>query len=380
MLDRVVRTIESHAMLTHGDAVVLAVSGGADSMAMLQLFAALRARWALRLHVAHLDHGLRPEAGEDAAFVQAAAAAFGVPVTVERADVRSLAAREKRSLEEAGRLARYDFFRRVAAAVGARVVATAHTRDDQIETVLMALLAGGPWEMLAGIPPLRPLGEATVIRPLRDVRREETAAYLRQAGVRWRDDPTNGDRRLRRNWIRWAVLPALRERQPDLPAALWALGEAAREVDRVLGRLTVARDGQTARREDHAVHAPRAAFQALPAPLRRRWLAAAATEVGGTARPITRVLLERALGVAERGRVGEEVPVGGALLRVGYDRLELVPAAPPAVAAEYRLPVPGAVHAAAFGLIVSAELIDGAAVGGTGPDEAVFDLSALALP
>lgn len=380
MLARVIRTIESHAMVSPGDTVVLAVSGGADSMALLHLFSELREPWNLGLHVAHLDHRLRPGAAADAEFVRVQAQRRGLPVTVEGADVRALAAREKRSLEDAGRAARYRFFAQVAGAVGARAVATAHTRDDQIETVLMALRAGGPWEMLAGIPPVRGLGTARVVRPLRELTREDAAACLRAAGLPWREDPTNRDPGPRRNQIRLAELPRLRDRYPEAPLLLWALGEAARQADAAIVRLVAARYGQATSREDHTVHVAREAFRALPASLRRRLLAAAVAEASGTVQPVPRVLLEQALRAAERGRVGGEIPVGSAVLRIGYEQLDVVPAVAAPQAGEYRLAVPGDVHAAGFGLVLSAELLPRDAAGGAGPDEAVFDAACLRAP
>lgn len=377
-----IQTIEAFGMLAPEDTVVLAVSGGADSMAMLHLFTQLRDRWRLRLHVAHLDHRLRPGSSADAAFVRAEAARRGLPVTVEAADVRTLAAREKRSIEEAGRAARYGFFARVAAHVGAGRVATAHTRDDQIETVLMALLAGGPWEMLSGIPPVRPLGAAAIIRPLREVSHGEVLAVQRTEGLSWRDDPTNQDQRVRRNWIRLTLLPRLREAQAGAEAALWDLGEAARRTDAVLVRLARARYGHTTEREDHTVHVARDLFRSLPAPLRRRLLAAAVADATGTVQPIPRVVMEQALRAADRGRTGREIPLGPARLLVGDARLDVVPApdgaGPPGA---YRLSVPGEVHAAGFGLVVSAELdAGGPNAAPRGPDEAVFDADCLGTP
>lgn len=367
-------------MVSPGDTVVLAVSGGADSMAMLHIFTQLRDRFRLRLHVAHLDHGLRPDSPGDAAFVQSEARRRGLPVTVEAAEVRALASREKRSIEEAGRAARYEFFGRLAARIGAGRIATAHTRDDQVETVLMALLSGGPWEMLSGIPPVRRFGPAAVIRPLREVSHEETRAVLRAAGHPWRDDPTNLDQRLRRNWIRLSLLPELRRMHPAADDVLWDLGEAAREIDAVLGRLAAARYGQVTSREDHTVHVARGLFRSLPPSLRRRLLAAAVADATGTAQPIPRVVMEQALRAADGGQAGREIPLGPARLRVGAGGLDVVPAQEGRPGA-YRLAVPGEVHAAAFGLLVSAEVGPGGPdAAPPGPDEAVFDAACLRAP
>ncbi|HEU4797815.1 MAG TPA: tRNA lysidine(34) synthetase TilS, partial [bacterium] len=191
LLDQVLATIRGHHMLERGEGVVVAVSGGADSMALLHLLDALREDWELTLHAAHLNHGLRPDAEEDAEFVRAAARRLAIPVTIEAADVRAIAAREKRSIEDAGRRARYEFLGQVARDAGARRIATAHTRDDQVETVLMRVAGGGAWEMLAGIPPVRRLDGAEVVRPLREGSRQDILRYLAARDVVWREDPTN---------------------------------------------------------------------------------------------------------------------------------------------------------------------------------------------
>ncbi|MDQ7843508.1 MAG: tRNA lysidine(34) synthetase TilS [Armatimonadota bacterium] len=378
MLERVVRTIEAHAMVSPGDTVVLAVSGGADSMALLHLFLSLREAWRLRLHVAHLDHGLRPDSAQDAAFVREAAVSLAVPVTVGGADVRAFALRQRRSVEDAGRALRYAFLADVARAVGARVVATAHTRDDQIETILMRLVQGARWEALAGIPPTRPLGAATVVRPLREVSREEIVAFLRARDLPWREDPTNRDLRIPRNRIRHVVLPELLRACPDAAALLWDVGEAARRTDIAMHRLAAVHYGYLRRWEERTVRLPREAFRALPAPLRRRVLAAALAEVSGTAPPPFRVVAE-GLRRAEQGAVGSETSAAGVVVRVGYGTIEVAPAERPRPAEAYLLPVPGEVRAEEFGVIVSATL----APAGDGPQagvEAVFDAASLALP
>jgi len=374
LLDRVLRTIERHHMLASGDAVVVAVSGGADSMALLHLLEALRQDWRLTLQVAHLNHGLRPDAEEDAEFVRASARRLAIPVTIEAADVRAIAAREKRSIEDAGRRARYEFFTQVASQVGARRIATAHTRDDQVETVVMRVAGGGPWEMLAGIPPVRRLDGADVVRPLREGTRQDILQYLAARDVVWREDPTNRDLRMVRNRMRHQVLPALVRGAPDIAQAVWEMGETAREVDALLNRLAAAVYGHLPSREPGAVRFASGAFAAMPAALQRRLLRMALAEVAGTGEAPSLVILEEAVRVASTGRVGREAQAGGAVVRVGYDVIEVAPARPATAVETYRLPVPGEVRAEGFGLVFSADLLEGARDDtGSGPREAVFD-------
>jgi tRNA(Ile)-lysidine synthase len=185
--------------------LLLAVSGGPDSMALLRGAAELVARktrhW--RLEVAHLDHQLRPDSGDDAAFVTAAAERLGLACHGGSADVGALARHGGRSLEEAGRDARYAFLESVAAPDA--LIATGHTADDAAETVLINLLRGSGLAGTRGIPPRR----GRVVRPLIAERRERLRALLVEARVAQREDPSNQDPAFLRNRVRGELLPLL---------------------------------------------------------------------------------------------------------------------------------------------------------------------------
>ncbi len=185
--------------------LLLAVSGGPDSMALLHGAAELVARGTRRwqLEVAHLDHGLRSGSGDDAAFVAAAAAELGVSCHVGSADVAALARDDGRSLEEAGRVARYAFLASVAEPDA--LIATGHTADDAAETVLINLLRGSGLGGTRGIPSRR----GRVVRPLIGERRQALRSLLEEAGIEYRDDPSNLDPAFLRNRIRREVLPLL---------------------------------------------------------------------------------------------------------------------------------------------------------------------------
>ncbi|OGK94457.1 MAG: tRNA lysidine(34) synthetase TilS, partial [Candidatus Rokubacteria bacterium RBG_16_73_20] len=192
-LRRVERTIRRHAMLAGGEAVLAAVSGGADSVALLHALVALAPAWRLRLSVLHVDHGLRPDAARDAEFVRALGARLGVPVEVAR-----VAVSPRGSLEAAARAARYAALAAAADRVGAARIALGHTADDQAETVLMRLLEGAGVRGLAGIPPVR----GRFVRPLIERRRAEVVAELGRTGLAWVEAPTNADPRFLRNRVR----------------------------------------------------------------------------------------------------------------------------------------------------------------------------------
>ena len=224
--------------------VVVGVSGGADSVCLLHLLAQLADEWALDVHVAHVDHGLRPRAQDDAHFVADLAANLALPWHMKQVESGHLAALGG-SLEAAARRLRRAFLVEIAAslavgAAGARepateapapTVALAHTADDQAETVLMHFLRGSGPDGLAGMRPVTqwPLASAPdtpihqyarIVRPLLDVERAQVIRYLSEQGLTWREDETNWDTTFTRNRLRHHILPQLREINPNLNATL----------------------------------------------------------------------------------------------------------------------------------------------------------------
>ena len=222
-------------MLRGGEAVLAAVSGGADSVALLDALRVLAPSLGLRLHAVHVDHGLRPESAADAAFVTDLCRAWSIPLRVERVEIaRPGRGGDWDGPEAAARRVRYAAFRRAAAASGAVCVATAHTADDQAETVVMRLLDGAGPRGLGGIAPVR----SPYIRPLLETRRHQVEAHLIARGQPWREDASNANPRFVRNRIRHDVLPFLVAHwDPDAVerlgrgAALARALEAALEAD-----------------------------------------------------------------------------------------------------------------------------------------------------
>ena len=232
--------------IADGTPIVLAVSGGPDSTALLHGAAALAPQRGWRLTVAHLDHALRPTSADEGAVVAAAAAALAIPVEVRRVDVAALAASEHRSLEDAGRQARYRFLEEVAAGRGPdALVATAHTADDVAETVLLRLARGSGLRGLRGIPARR----GRVIRPLLHARRAMLRATLDAAGIAYATDPSNADLAHARNRVRAELLPALERLNPAAVEALTRFGRLAAEDDDLLDALAAA---ELAQRRDPA--------------------------------------------------------------------------------------------------------------------------------
>jgi tRNA(Ile)-lysidine synthase len=222
LADRVLATVRKHGMLPASGRVLVALSGGSDSVGLLHLFRELAARVELTIAgAAHLHHGLRPAADDDERFCRAMAGELGIPVCVERADVAAHAREWRTSLEDAGRRARYLFFDRAAKELGADAIATGHTLDDQAETFLLQLIRGAGPRGLSSIGPKRGL----VCRPLLDVRRAEIRGWLSARGIAWRDDESNADPAFTRNRVRHLLLPLLR--QEFSPAIVDVLGREA---------------------------------------------------------------------------------------------------------------------------------------------------------
>jgi tRNA(Ile)-lysidine synthase len=215
--------------------VLVAVSGGADSVALVRAMQALKSGGPGRLAVAHFNHRLRADASDaDAEFVAALCGSLGLECL--RGHAQTLLAGAADGLEAAAREARYDFLRRAAEQAGARYVATAHTADDQAETILHHVLRGtGLWG-LAGMRPARPLGPAvTLVRPLLDLGRDDVLGYLAALGQEFRDDTTNTDLRFTRNRIRHELLPLVkRDIAPSVVASLVRLGRLASDAGRVV--------------------------------------------------------------------------------------------------------------------------------------------------
>ncbi|MBA2480805.1 MAG: tRNA lysidine(34) synthetase TilS [Planctomycetes bacterium] len=238
----------AHLLPRDGATVLVAVSGGADSVVLWDILARAQ-RWTVVAY--HLDHALRDASAVDAAFVLAlaqdfAAAGIATRALCERVEIARLAADWRCGLEAAGRRHRYARLEQIAGDVTAAAVVTAHHRDDQAETVLMNLLRGSGRSGHRGIPALRRLGAVPLIRPLLPYARSRLRAYARERGLSWREDASNDDERFRRNVVRRRVLPVLEAACPGTAEALIALSDAPEiiagpAIDAAAGAIAIAR-------------------------------------------------------------------------------------------------------------------------------------------
>lgn len=238
MQRQVLEAITEYGMFAAGDRVVVAVSGGADSVALLDILVNLH-EFGLSLLVAHLNHQLRgSESDGDEEFVVRLAENYRLPVETRRVDVRLLARRQRLSLEEAGRAARYRFFDEIAAIHGARCVALAHHADDQAETVMLRLLRGAGGSGLAAILPRSAGGR--YVRPLLQVTRREIEAYLAARNLSFRTDSSNADTSFLRNRVRHELLPFLAGYNGNIASRLAATAEILAADEEILEQAVAA--------------------------------------------------------------------------------------------------------------------------------------------
>jgi tRNA(Ile)-lysidine synthase len=223
-------TLRNH-LFRPGQQIAVAVSGGADSVALLRRLLQERPKLGATLSVVHVHHGIREAADEDAAFVGQLAATHDLPFHLHRTDAPAAAAALHETLEEAARNLRYAFFRRLMANGVADAVATAHTLDDQAETVLHKLLRGAWTEGLSGIHPVLALEPGSILRPFLDNTHAAVETWLVDLQQPWREDASNQDLAHTRNRIRWELLPLLRTFNPQIAAQLARLASISADEE-----------------------------------------------------------------------------------------------------------------------------------------------------
>lgn len=342
LLPEFTRTLSVLGVRQPGDArpekVVVGVSGGVDSLALLHLFVRAWQSLAVAPIVVHVNHLIRgAEADADARFVAGIAEEWGVPCHVERIDVPALAAERKLSLEEAARQARYTLLGQHAARLGARLIAVAHNADDQAETVLMHLLRGAGLAGLRGMLPVAPLSDyhllepvdasLSLIRPLLGVPRAAIEAYSTAHGLQPRFDRSNLDTTYFRNRLRHVVMPVLEGVNPNVKAVLARTASVlAADYDVLQAEVEAAWQVVIREESGERVCFDRAGWRALPLALRRATLRRAAWHLRAHLRDVSFRHVEDAAEVALQGETGARATLpGGLALRVDYDTLVIEP-------------------------------------------------------
>ncbi len=393
------RTIERYGMIDPGERILVAVSGGPDSTALLSLLRDAAQDLRLDLHVAHLDHGWRGrEAEKDAEFVRRMALRSGLPVTVGKVQPSAWTAQERRqsSREARARTIRTRFLLEAARQIGAQKVALGHTRDDQAESFLLRLLRGSGSRGLAGT---YPVVDGIIIRPLIELRRRDLLQYLRDHGLRYRIDATNRDTSLARNRVRRRLLPLLeREFNPNVIDALAHAADLLRDEDAYLAAVAEAEYRARGAPRGEGVALKARSLLDLPPALRRRVLRLALASVHGDLRRITLAHVEQSLRLLEppAGRRSVSLPDGLVVslreddllvARHGEAREAPGPSDENALCREALCPVPGEVPLAGFGLRLRASILpreeairDPGDLRGAGRDRAFLDADLLPGP
>ncbi len=282
-----------------GHRLVVAVSGGPDSLAMLHALHRIRDEFHLDIHVAHLDHQLRGEdSTADSEFVANTCAGLGVECTVDREDVLAFQREHRMSLEEAAREVRYDFLTRVAKREGSDAIALGHTSDDEVETVLMNIIRGSGLRGLRGMLPMSTRrisgSDITLFRPLLNLSKGDTIGYCEALGISPRIDESNSSTDMTRNRIRLDLLPRLRELNPEIGKAIQRLSQNAEDALAVVNLAVDSAWVQTIEEEEGVIRIDREGFRRLDAELRSHLMLRALSQAKGEALGIERVHVQDA--------------------------------------------------------------------------------------
>jgi tRNA(Ile)-lysidine synthase len=379
LLAKLKRTVQKHKMLSPGDTVLIAVSGGPDSVCLLSALHNLSDELDLSLHVAHLDHMFRgKESADEAQFVAGLANQLGLPSTIESIDGAALCRERGLSVQAGAREARYAFLSRVAEMIGASRIATGHTATDQAETVLLRLLRGAGSAGLAGIPPVR----GRFIRPLIETTREQVLEHLAQAGLTYVTDPSNTKPLYTRNRIRLELMPVLRQFNPRIVEVLAAEAALLKDENEALNlSVETAAHAVTEKRGD-GFAVQRDAFLALHPAIKRRILRKLADDSAHGPSCLTSVQVDEALQFMSTAPTGRTMllPEGLTIERT-YGRFLIGPSTETAPFA-CQLKIPGKTPVPGSGIEVETILCSGPEAP---PDtnycwQAIFDYDKIGLP
>jgi tRNA(Ile)-lysidine synthase len=346
---KVLDFIQRYSLISPEEIVVVGVSGGADSVCLLHVLAKCQKELGIKLHIAHLNHQLRgAESEADAEYVSNLAGSRGVPITIDRQDVAAYRTERNCSIEEAARELRYAFFARVAREVRANRIAIGHTRDDQVETILIHILRGTGITGLCGLAPCSPMAydsqgtslrakrsNLLVIRPLLDITRGETVSYCQEYQLEPRIDSSNLSPSFFRNRLRLHLLPLLRQYNPSIDQALLRLADIAKEDSALIEQQASGLWDEVARQENNAIYLDKKLIASLPIALQRHLLRAAVTKLAGDVRDIEASHIEAARSLLNKPTSKRISLPHGLICHGGYDEL-MITKLPSVIASEAR--------------------------------------------
>ena len=348
---RVLGFIREQHLTTRGQTLLVAVSGGQDSVCLLHLLHEMQPELGIKLRAAHLDHQLRGQASSgDARYVSRLAKSLGIPVTVAKRDVLAYQKKHGLSLEEAAREVRYRFLAETASAVGADVVAVGHTLDDHVETILLHLVRGTGTRGLRGLQPVtrRQVAgkELKVVRPLLAVRRAETRKYCSRFQLQPRQDASNLSLAPLRNRLRMELLPLLTKYNSGIVEALQRTAQIAGDDIAHLEQVAARYWPKVAAKHEDVIVLDKKALLKLPVSAQRNLLRMAVENLVGNLKDIEARHIEEMVWALDKP-AGKKINLPyGLIFRVDYDRYLLGKSTSalnhlPVLAGEYRLKIPG---------------------------------------
>lgn len=379
------KTIKKYNMLSEGDKVLIAVSGGSDSVFLLYLFNHLKEKYQLSLHVAHLNHGFRKEAEKDADFVRRLAADLTIPFTSKKIDVPSYAKKKRLSKQEAAREVRYSFLKDVANKKGANKIALGHTADDQAETFIMRMIRGSGPKGMGGINPCLQITDCgsrfTVIRPLIEIGRKEIMDYLKKNKISFIQDPSNIADVYMRNRIRNELIPFIEKGyNPRVKESFVHSAEILREEDSFLEDYTrkILSELVTLR-EKGRIEIALNPFLDLDKAIQRRIVRIIIEELKGSLKGYAMEHINKVIDSIALGQTGKRINLPkGIVVQRDYDHLSfyfknLKFRTPNSELRTYDVNVPGITKIPELNLKIQAEIRESPVSFGNGKFQAIFD-------
>ncbi len=377
IIEKVTRTIRKYNMLSGGERVLVALSGGPDSVCLLDILNELKEQWGLFLSALYVDHGLRPEeTPEEIEFCKNISRQYGIEFNAISVKVKDYAGQTGLTIQEAARVLRYHCLEQEAIRTDADRIATGHHLDDQAETIVMRLIRGTGRKGLSGIPPVR----GRVIRPLIEIPRDEIEAYLSRKGLKYIVDSSNLKDEYLRNRIRREVMPVLKRFNPNLLKTLSRTAQIMREEDDFIN-LSVhkALMRLISRKRDDTVELFLSPLEALHRVVLRRALLRVIDETRGL-RSIKMENIEDIIDLIEKGKTGDRVYLPGGIRAIRSYSTLVITARKPQRVQECELKVPGETLIKEAGIVLISNVEENRGHYGDGKEMACFDLDLLSFP
>lgn len=372
LLDKVRRTLERHNLLTKRDKVIVALSGGPDSVCLLHILMELAPVYNLSLHIAHVNYQLRGEESlVDEAFVKGMAESLGIPITIKRAEITG---KGRGNIQEIAREIRYNFLKGLAEEIGFDKIALGHTADDQAETFLIRMLRGSGTSGLAGIPLVR---EGRFIRPLLFISRNGVLDYLREKGIPFREDSTNIKPIYLRNKIRNALIPVLaKEFNKNIVETLSREAEILRTDEEFLKKYVEDLFPETIiEKKEREIGLSIPSLEKLHPALKRRIIRRCLEIIKGDLRGISFTHIEDVIDRLLTGETGRRISLPkGIVLEKNYNTLSILIEKKEGTVIPIFVKIPGETLAEPFGIRLKAEIVEGPITTTDKRDSIAFDL------